>query len=74
VADNPGTPMHGLDSAQMARLMKDLGAQEAYLFDGSGSTELLARMPSNPGQLSLRTFPADGVERPLPVGFGIFKH
>ena len=74
VADNPGTPMHGLDSAQMARVMKDLGAREAYLFDGSGSTELLARMRSNPSQLSLRTFPADGVERPMPVGFGIFKH
>jgi hypothetical protein len=74
VTDNPGTRMHGLDSAQMARLMKDLGAREAYLFDGSGSTELLARMRSNPGRLSLRTFPADGVERPMPVGFGIFKH
>jgi hypothetical protein len=73
-ADNPGTPMHGLDSVQMARVMKDLGAQEAYLFDGSGSTELLARMPSDPTRLSLRNFPADGVERPMPVGFGIFKH
>jgi hypothetical protein len=74
VADNPGTPMHGLDSAQMARLMQDLGAQEAYLFDGSGSTELLARMPGDRAHLSLRNFPADGVERPMPVGFGIFKH
>ena len=74
VADNPGTPMHGLDSVQMARVMKDLGAQEAYLFDGSGSTELLARMPADPSRLSLRNFPADGVERPMPVGFGIFKH
>jgi hypothetical protein len=73
VADNPGTPMHGLDASQMARLMKDLGAGEAYLFDGSGSTELLARMPSNPDALSLRNFPADGIERPMPVGFGIFR-
>jgi hypothetical protein len=73
VADDPGAPMHGLDSAQMARLMKDLGASEAYLFDGSGSTELLARMPSTPSALSLRNYPADGAERPMPVGFGIFK-
>jgi hypothetical protein len=72
--DDPGTPMHGLDATQMARLMKDLGASEAYLFDGSGSTELLARMPSDPTKLSLRTFPADGIERPMPVGFGIFRH
>ena len=73
-SDDPGTPMHGLDASQMARFMKDLGSGEAYLFDGSGSTELLARMPSNPSALSLRNFPADGVERPMPVGFGIFKH
>jgi hypothetical protein len=65
--------MHGLDAAQMARLMKDLGAGEAYLFDGSGSTELLARMPSNPSALSLRNYPADGAERAMPVGFGIFS-
>lgn len=72
-SDDPGTPMHGLDANQMARLMKDLGAGEAYLFDGSGSTELLARMPSAPSALSLRNFPADGVERPMPVGFGVFS-
>lgn len=73
VADDPGAPMHGLDSAQMARVMKDLGAGEAYLFDGSGSTELLARMPATPSALSLRNYPADGAERPMPLGFGIFR-
>src|SRR3954452_8531607 len=73
VSDEPGTRMHGLDSIQTARLMRDLGANEAYLFDGSGSTELLARMPSNPSLLAMRNFPADGAERPMPVGFGIFK-
>jgi hypothetical protein len=72
-ADDPGTSMHGLDASQMARLMKDLGAGESYLFDGSGSTELLARMPGDPSRLSMRTFPADGIERPMPVGFGIFR-
>ena len=74
VADDPGTPMHGLDTSQMARLMKDLGADEAYLFDGSGSTELLARMPATATRMSLRNYPADGAERPMPVGFGIFHH
>ena len=73
-ADDPGTPLHGLDSAQMARVMHDLGAVEGYLFDGSGSTELLARMPKDRKRLSMRNFPADGVERPMPVGFGIFRH
>jgi len=73
VADHPGAAMHGLDADQTARLMHDLGASEAYMFDGSGSSEMLARMPSKPGALSMRNLPADGVERPMPVGFGIFR-
>lgn len=75
VADHPGDDMHGLAAGQMARLMADLGAGEAYLLDGSGSSEMLARMPST-GKLSLRNWPADGGpdhERTMPVGFGIFR-
>ncbi|MDQ1706461.1 MAG: hypothetical protein QOF18_2827 [Frankiaceae bacterium] len=73
VDDDPGTAMHGLDANQMARVMADLGANQAYLFDGSGSTELLARFPSKPSALSLRTYLTDGEERPMPVGLGIFR-
>jgi hypothetical protein len=73
VDDNPGTAMHGLDANQMARVMADLGANQAYLFDGSGSTELLARFRSHPSTLSLRTYRTDGEERPMPVGLGIFS-
>ena len=72
VADDPGAPMHGLDANQTARLMHDLGATEAYMFDGSGSTEMLAKLPGT-SALSMRNFPADGLERPMPVGFGIFR-
>ena len=72
IEDKPGTEMHGLDSNQAARLIADLGAKEAYLFDGSGSSEMLARLRSRPDALSLRTYPADGVERTMPLGFGIF--
>jgi hypothetical protein len=73
VADHPGTSLHGLDEDQMSKLMVQLGASRAYAFDGSGSTELLARMPGA-SSLSLRTYPADGVERPMPVGLGITYH
>ena len=72
VADDPGAPMHGLDTNQTARLMHDLGATEAYMFDGSGSTEMLAKLPGS-SALSMRNYPADGLERPMPVGFGIFR-
>jgi len=72
IADDPGTPMHGLDADQTARLMHDLGATEAYMFDGSGSTEMLAKLPKS-SALSMRNYPADGLERPMPVGLGIFR-
>jgi hypothetical protein len=72
VTDHPGTSMHGLDESQMSRLMVELGAARAYLFDGSGSSEMLARMPST-GRISMRNFPADGAERTMPVGLGIFR-
>lgn len=72
VEDHPGTKVHGLDSVQMARLMADLGADQAYLFDGSGSSELLARLPRT-HRLSMRTYPADGAERAMPLGLGIFR-
>lgn len=70
VEDHPGTQIHGLDEDQMGSFMQQLGAERAWDLDGSGSTELLARMPHDTG-LSLRTYPADGKERPMPVGLGI---
>jgi hypothetical protein len=71
VTDHPGTSVHGLDASQMSKLMVELGAAHAYLWDGSGSSEMIARMPST-GQLSIRNYPADGAERTMPVGLGIF--
>ena len=82
VEDEPWRFIHGLDNDQMARLMHDLGAAQAFELDGSGSTEMLARLTaaSNPvcqrtnvSSLSCRTFPADGQERSMPVGIGIFS-
>jgi hypothetical protein len=70
VADHPHTSMHGLDEDQMSKLMVQLGVSQAYAFDGSGSTELLAKTRGSSG-LKLQTYPADGQERPMPVGLGI---
>jgi hypothetical protein len=71
VDDHLGTSVHGLDSVQLARVMADLGADQAYLLDGGGSTEMLAKLPSH--GWSMRNHPADGVERPVPVGVGIYR-
>jgi hypothetical protein len=70
VADHPGTSMHGLDEDQMSKLMVQLRVSQAYSFDGSGSSELLAKLHGS-SSLRLQTYPADGAERPMPVGLGI---
>jgi hypothetical protein len=70
VADRPHTSLHGLDEDQMSKLMVQLGASQAYTFDGSGSTELLAKL-SGTASLAMQNYPADGQERPMPVGLGI---
>jgi len=70
VADHPFTSQHGLDEDQMSKLMVQLGVNQAFAFDGSGSTELLARMP-RANALTLQNYPADGAERPMPLGLGI---
>jgi hypothetical protein len=72
VEDHPGTSVHGLDESQMSELMVQLGAQTAFAWDGSGSSELLAKLHGQP--LKRLTYPADGAERPMPVGFGISYH
>jgi hypothetical protein len=75
--------MHGLDQDQLARVMQNLGARNAFLWDGSGSSEMLARVPHagdhancvNPDDhLSCRNYPADGQERWQPLGIGIFQN
>ncbi|HWC34658.1 MAG TPA: phosphodiester glycosidase family protein [Mycobacteriales bacterium] len=71
VSDHPRTAMHGLDHRELAKVMSDLGAAKAWEFDGSGSSEMIARMPRS-GALSIRNFCADGAQRPMPVGLGVF--
>jgi hypothetical protein len=73
VDDNMRTALHGLDSVQLGKVMADLGAREAYLFDGGGSTTMLARMHRGARRLSLRTRTAERVERRVPLGFGIYR-
>jgi hypothetical protein len=72
VTDHPGTEVHGLDANQMSKLMVELGVSKAYSFDGSGSTELLARMPGTTS-MSIRNYTADGHERTMPMGLGIYS-
>jgi Phosphodiester glycosidase len=70
VADDPHTTMHGLDNDQMSELMMQLGVSQAFAFDGSGSTELLAKLHGS-STLALQNYPADGQEREMPLGLGV---
>ncbi|MCO6008250.1 phosphodiester glycosidase family protein [Actinoallomurus purpureus] len=61
----------GLSFDDTARLMARLGAGDAYMLDGGGSTEAVARRPGDPG-VSVVNTPSDGSERPVPNGVGLF--
>ncbi|MFD0502303.1 phosphodiester glycosidase family protein [Streptomyces chiangmaiensis] len=62
----------GLSFDDMAKLMVRLGATEAFMLDGGGSTELVARRPGDAGVDVVNT-PSDGNERPIPNGVGLFS-
>ena len=72
VENNRRARIHGLEPDQLGRLMRNLGAAEAYMFDGGGSTEMVVR-PHPGARLSIRNHPSDGTERRIPLGFGVFR-
>ncbi|WP_327289768.1 phosphodiester glycosidase family protein [Streptomyces sp. NBC_01198] len=61
----------GLGFDDMAALMVRLGAYEAFMLDGGGSTEIVARRPGDAAVGVVNT-PSDGAERPVPNGIGLF--
>jgi hypothetical protein len=61
----------GLGFDDMAALMVRLGAADAFMLDGGGSTELVARRPGDRAAGVVNT-PSDGGERPVPNGLGLF--
>jgi hypothetical protein len=68
----PHTKYHGVEPDQLARIMHDLGAAEAFMFDGGGSTEMVVR-PRPGARLTIRNHPTANVERRIPVAFGVFR-
>ncbi|MFJ1582397.1 phosphodiester glycosidase family protein [Streptomyces sp. NPDC088197] len=61
----------GLSFDDTAKLLVRLGATEAFMLDGGGSTEIVARRPGDTGAGVVNT-PSDGGERPVPNGVGLF--
>ncbi|AWW40910.1 phosphodiester glycosidase family protein [Streptomyces cadmiisoli] len=61
----------GLTVAEVAETLRELGSADAFSLDGGGSSTLVARLPGESG-ISVRNHPAEGVERPVPNGIGVF--
>ncbi|WP_370686521.1 phosphodiester glycosidase family protein [Streptomyces viridochromogenes] len=68
-----GAPAYrtGLTVAEVAAIMRGLGAVHAFSLDGGGSSTLVARAPGAPA-VSVRNHPSDGAERPVANGIGVF--
>ncbi len=62
----------GLTPVEAAKYMIAHGAYQAMLFDGGGSSELVARLPGQ-HQVSVINSPSDGRERPVANGFFMYK-
>ncbi|MGW0187681.1 phosphodiester glycosidase family protein [Streptomyces sp. NPDC003362] len=62
----------GLTIAELAAVMRRLGAVDAFSLDGGGSSALVARGPGETA-VTVRNHPAGGAERPVPNGIGVFS-
>ncbi|MFF7163379.1 phosphodiester glycosidase family protein [Streptomyces sp. NPDC008086] len=62
----------GLTVAEVASVMRELGAVDAFSLDGGGSSTLVARA-AGASAVAVRNHPSDGVERPVPNGIGVFS-
>lgn len=62
----------GVTYHQMASYLQSLGAWNAAMLDGGGSTEMVARLPGNP-TVSVVNFPSDGQERHVADGLFVYS-
>ncbi|WP_418960648.1 phosphodiester glycosidase family protein [Streptomyces tritici] len=63
----------GLSVAELADLMRSLGARDAVNLDGGGSSTLVTRSPGAHA-VTVRNHPSGGAERRVPNGIGVFVH
>ncbi|MQA24683.1 MAG: multidrug transporter [Micromonosporaceae bacterium] len=63
--------LRGLSLDRLAVMMRELGAHSALNLDGGGSSTLVARQPGSDEPV-VENQPADGHERSVPNGLGIF--
>ena len=62
----------GLTIAEVAEVMRDTGAEDAFSLDGGGSSTLVTRDLAG-SAVTVRNHPTEGAERPVPNGIGVFS-
>jgi phosphodiester glycosidase len=62
---------HGTTLAELAALLRRVGAHDAMDLDGGGSSTLVLRAPGEPA-VSVRNVPSAGAERAVANGVGVF--
>lgn len=62
----------GLTQLESAQLMLELGAGNALIFDGGGSTTMVARQPGT-DSLQVANVPSEGALRAVATGIGIYS-
>lgn len=66
------TQGRGLTRPQMAGYLLAHGAYQAMMFDGGGSSEMVARLPGQE-KVSMLNTPSDGSERPVANGLFVYS-
>ncbi|MFF2024552.1 phosphodiester glycosidase family protein [Streptomyces sp. NPDC058171] len=69
--DGAAAHRKGLTVAELARVLRDAGAEDGFNLDGGGSTTLATRA-SGARKTSVRNHPTDGSERMVANGIGVF--
>jgi hypothetical protein len=69
VIDGRARFSRGFTLVELARLFRQLGAEDALNFDGGGSSTMVAR--DRDGKVGVRNAPSDGRQRAIPEGIAI---
>ena len=70
VADGSSSRSRGLTASELADRMADLGATDAVMLDGGGSSQLVARRPGD-AVVTVTSAPSDGAQRAVPDAVGL---
>lgn len=69
VVDGRQSFSRGYTLVELAKMLRQLGAEDALNFDGGGSSTMVAE--NRDGRVSLRNSPSDGGQRKIPDGIGV---